>query len=102
MEIAQNESSTEKFLDLMLEAPEIATDLNKRIKQLEQEKQVLVQKERQLHRELSRDARSVSLEEARRTLELLGRSIDGKRNKELKEIYKVFIDKITFDKKSKE
>ena len=31
-----------------------------------------------------------------------GRSIDGKQNKELKEIYKVFIEKITFDKKSKE
>ncbi|WP_161525896.1 recombinase family protein [Trichococcus alkaliphilus] len=102
VEIEQKGSSTEKLLDLMLEAPEIATDLNKRIKQLEQEKQKLVQKERQLHRELSRDAQSVSFEEAKRTLEHLGRSIDGKQNKDLKEIYKVFIEKITFDKKSKE
>ena len=101
-DIQEKEANVQKFLNLMIEAPEIASDLTKRIRQLEQEKQMLLQKKQQLQRTLSKGAEQVSTQEARRALAYLDKSLDGKQNKELKEIYKVCIDKITFDKQSKE
>ena len=102
LDIQEKEANVQKFLNLMIEAPEIASDLTKRIRQLEQEKQMLLQKKQQLQRTLSKGAEQVSTQEARRALAYLDKSLDGKQNKELKEIYKVCIDKITFDKQSKE
>ena len=101
-DIQEKEANTQKFLTLMVEAPEIASDLTKRIKQLEQEKQMLLQKEQQLQRTLRKGVEQIPIDEARRALAYLDKSLDGKQNKELKEIYKVCIDKVTFDKQSKE
>ena len=101
-DIQEKEANTQKFLALMVEAPEIASDLTKRIKQLEQEKKMLLQKEQQLQRTLRKGVEQIPIDEARRALAYLDKSLYGKQNKELKEIYKVCIDKVTFEKKSKE
>ena len=63
---------------------------------------MLLQKEQQLQRTLRKGVEQIPIDEARRALAYLDKSLDGKQNKELKEIYKVCIDKVTFEKKSKE
>jgi site-specific DNA recombinase len=65
-DIQEKEANVQKFLNLMIEAPEIASDLTKRIKQLEQEKQMLLQKEQQLQRTLRKGVEQIPIDEARR------------------------------------
>lgn len=101
-EIELAEQNIERFLGLMIQAPEIAEDLQVRVKELENSCFDLRNQEREIQHVLNQTSKAISKKETQRVLDLLGLAIKNKEKKELKEIYKTFIDKITFDKATKE
>ncbi|WP_051669189.1 recombinase family protein [Carnobacterium jeotgali] len=100
--IEVTEKNIQRFLELITQAPEIAEDLHVRIKELENNRYELLNQEREMENRLNQTRKPISKKETQRVLDLLGIAIKDKEKKELKEIYKTFIDKITFDKSTKE
>lgn len=100
--VEDTESKLEKWKELVSANPELSSELDERIKGLEIEYIESSQRKQELKRLLDAEGYRIKREDVVKVIELVNNTVTVSENKaEIKAILRTFIDKITFNKETK-